>query len=114
MDKTANLTNLEVENPRLELENSKGAMIADFFASWCGPCKMMSPVIERIYEKYSPDLKVIKVDIDKHGELSSEYQIQSVPTILFFVDGKVVGHQVGLISESKLCDMIDSQLITKK
>lgn len=105
--------NLEVENPRLEIESSKGALMVDFFATWCGPCKMISPVIEKIHQKYGSDLKVIKVDIDKHSDLVKEFNIQSVPTVLLFKDGKVVERQVGLVSEIKLRDMIDTKLISK-
>jgi len=105
---------LEVENPRLEMENSKGAMMVDFFATWCGPCKMISPLIEKIHKKYGENLKVIKIDIDKHGDLADEYQVMSVPTILFFLDGKVVKREVGFLPESKLCEIIDSELVSTK
>ncbi len=106
--------NLEVENPRLEIESSKGALMVDFFATWCGPCKMMNPVVEKIHQKYGSDLKVIKVDIDKHSDLAEEFNIQSVPTTLFFKDGKVVARQVGLVSEAKLGGIIDINLMLKE
>ena len=103
----------EVENPKVEITTFGGPMIVDFFATWCGPCKMLSPVLERVHEKYGDSLKIIKIDIDKHEELAREYEVMSVPTLFFYLNGEVVSQRSGFISENDLCNIIESQLMLK-
>lgn len=103
--------NFEVENPKFEIENSEIPVLVDFFASWCGPCKMLSPIIKNISEKYAGKLRVIKVDIDKHADFANEYEIRSIPTLLFFKEGKLVGTEVGFKPEKQLCNIIEEKLM---
>ena len=105
--------NFESENPKEDIANFNGPMIVDFFATWCGPCKMLSPVLERVHEKYGDSLKILKVDIDKHEELAREYEVMSVPTLFFYLNGEIVSQRSGFISENDLCDIIESQLMKK-
>ena len=105
--------NFESENPKEDITNFSGPMIVDFFATWCGPCKMLSPVLERVHEKYGDSLKILKVDIDKHEELARKYEVMSVPTLFFYLNGEVVSQRSGFISENDLCDIIESQLMKK-
>lgn len=105
--------NFESQNPKEDIASFGGPMIVDFFATWCGPCKMLSPVLERVHEKYSDSLKIIKVDVDKHREIAKEYEIMSVPTLFFYLNGAVVSQRSGFISEDELCNIIESQLIKK-
>lgn len=105
--------NFESENPKEDITTFGGPMIVDFFATWCGPCKMLSPVLERVHEKYGDSLKILKVDIDKHEELAREYEVMSVPTLFFYLNGEVVSQRSGFISENELCDIIESQLMKK-
>ncbi len=105
--------NFESENPKEDIANFSGPMIVDFFATWCGPCKMLSPVLERVHEKYGDSLKILKIDIDKHEELAREYEVMSVPTLFFYLNGEVVSQRSGFISENDLCDIIESQLMKK-
>lgn len=105
--------NFESENPKEDITTFSGPMIVDFFATWCGPCKMLSPVLERVHEKYGDSLKILKVDIDKHEELTKEYEVMSVPTLFFYLNGEVVSQRSGFISEDELCDIIESQLMQK-
>ena len=78
--------------------------LVDFYAEWCGPCKMLAPVLESLEDKIS----VIKVDIDKFEKLAFEYRIMSVPTLVFFKDGKKVREEVGFMDEDELTEIIDS------
>ena len=103
--------NLEAEDPKSEVENSELPVLVDCFATWCGPCKMLSPVIKSVSEKYAGSVKVIKVDIDKHEDFANVYAIKSIPTLLFFREGKLVKTEVGFRPENQLCKMIDQNLM---
>lgn len=80
-----------------------GNHLVDFYAEWCGPCKMLMPVLESISDK----IDIIKVDIDKFENLALEYRIMSVPTLMFFKDGKKVKELVGFRDEDELLEVID-------
>ncbi len=82
----------------------EGKHLVDFYAEWCGPCKMLSPVLENLEDK----IDIIKVDIDKFEELTLKYRIMSVPTLLFFVDGKKEEELIGFRTEEDLEEVIDS------
>lgn len=110
---SSELNNFEVENPEVEIAESKGAMLVDFFASWCGPCKMMGPVLEKIHEKYGENVKIIKVDVDKHPKLADQYRVMSVPTLVFFSNGEIVHQSSGFMPENELCALIESKLMVK-
>lgn len=84
----------------------KDLTVVDFFATWCGPCKMLSPVIEELSTKID-DVKFVKVDVDKHEEIARTYGIMSVPTIIFFRDGKEVRRHVGFTSGDKIKEIIE-------
>lgn len=92
----------------LEKENlnelvMEGTHLVDFYAEWCGPCKMLHPVLEKVGSK----IDVIKVDIDKFENLAMQYRVMSVPTLVFFKDGKPVEGVVGFRSEDELLDIIN-------
>lgn len=80
---------------------SNDLTVVDFFATWCGPCKMLSPIIEKISNDIT-NVKFVKIDVDKHEELARIYGIMSVPTLIFFKDGKEVSRHIGFISEDKI------------
>ncbi len=77
-------------------------VLVDFYADWCGPCKMMAPVVEQIAEKYDGKLKVGKCNIDEEDGLARQYRIMSIPTIKIFVKGEAVATVVGLVSAAEL------------
>lgn len=81
-------------------------VLVDFYATWCGPCKMMHPVIDEVASEYR-DLKIIKVNVDNHGELSREYAVMSIPTIILFKDGNVVEKNIGFTPKEVLKGWID-------
>lgn len=90
---------LNKENFQEEINNS--LVLVDFYATWCGPCKMMHPIIEEI-AKENPSLKIIKVDVDKHDDLARQYGIMSIPTIILFQNGNIVEKNIGFISKEQL------------
>ena len=88
-----------------EVLNSDKPVLLDFFASWCGPCRMVSPVLDQIASE-RPDIKVCKVDIDEHPELAWEYQIRTVPTLLVIEDGEVQNRSSGVKPKGKILEML--------
>ncbi len=106
-------TELKVENIEKELKNISKPVIIDFFASWCGPCKMLSPVLEKISEKLGDSLEIVKIDIDKYPELANKYEIMSVPTLLFFLNGELIRRETGFMPEEKIFDLIKSDFYVK-
>ena len=94
----------------LEKENydeliKEGIVVVDFFATWCGPCKMLGPIIEKLGNE-NTNVKFIKVDVDKNEELARRYGVMSIPTIIFFKDGKEVTKRIGFIPEEGIKEII--------
>ena len=96
---------LTKENFEKEVLNEKGMVLVDFFATWCGPCKMLSPVIHQVAEEYAGVVKVGKVDVDAQMELASQYGIVSIPTLILFKDGKPVRKSMGYVSKDAIVKM---------
>ncbi len=90
------------------LLTEEGLVLADFFATWCGPCKMLTPVLEDLSESLPNNITIAKIDIDEETELVREYRITSVPTLLLFKNGKVVDSAIGYRSKQNLLGMIES------
>ena len=89
-----------------EVEKSKGAIIVDFYATWCGPCKMLSPVLEEVAET-EKDVKILKVDIDENMDLAQRFGIMSVPTLMLFKDGKEYGREIGFKPKEQIEEIIE-------
>src|SRR5437870_12678351 len=85
-----------------EVKSAPLPVLVDFYAQWCGPCKMMSPVIEKIAQEFGSKLKVVKLDTDEAPEVATEYQILGVPTLIIFKNGEVIGKSVGYMNERDL------------
>ena len=101
---------LKIDNVKqFEEEITSGITLVDFYADWCGPCKMMSPILEMIDgDKEFDYLKIIKVDTEIANELSLKYNIKSLPTFIIFKDGKAVNVKVGAMPDTKLKELINS------
>ncbi len=96
-----------------QIINSSTPTLVDFFATWCGPCKMQAPILEQVKEKVGDKGTIVKVDIDKNNELAARYRVQSVPTLILFKDGEPVWRAVGVQQEHVLTDKILEHVITK-
>ncbi|HOW66120.1 MAG TPA: thioredoxin [Candidatus Paceibacterota bacterium] len=90
-----------------EVVQSKIPVLVDFFATWCGPCRMLTPVLESVSKEFEGRAKVVKVDIDESPELAARYGITAVPTLLLFAGGKVVDKAMGFQSPKQLADMLN-------
>lgn len=91
-----------------EIINGKKLTLVDFFATWCGPCKMMHPVLEQLKENFGDSIRILKIDVDKAQELAMNYRIQSVPTLMLFRKGDALWRQSGAMSLSDLKKVVNS------
>ena len=84
-----------------------GRVLVDFFATWCGPCKMLSPILEEVDARgEARDLLIVKVDVDEAGEIAAKYGIQSIPTLILFENGKAVKSQLGYMPKPQLLNFL--------
>ena len=93
---------IKTENFQSEVLESDIPVLVDFWAPWCGPCKMISPLIDQIAEEYSGSLKVGKVNLDEEGALAEKFGITSIPVLYVFKNGEVAGHRVGSANKNEI------------
>ena len=89
---------------------SETPVLVDFWAVWCGPCRQIAPIVESLASKWGEKVKVGKVNVDDHSGIAERFQIMSIPTLMLFKNGAVVGTKVGALSKSQLTAFIDSNL----
>lgn len=97
--------NITKENFNKEIKESKNTVLIDFFANWCGPCKMLSPVIDEISEELP--VKVAKVNIDDQPEIASQFGVMSIPTVIVMKNGEIINKSVGYRPKKDILAMID-------
>jgi thioredoxin 1 len=85
-----------------EVEQNQGLTVVDFWATWCGPCRMIAPILEQLSEEFEGRVKVTKLDVDANQRTAMRFQVRSIPTLLFFKGGQVVGQIVGAVPRSRL------------
>jgi thioredoxin 1 len=99
---------LELTASNFDESIKEGTALVDFWAPWCGPCRMLAPVIEELAEDFDGKAKICKVNTDEEQDIAVKYGIRSIPTILFFKDGELVDQMVGASSKQVLADKINS------
>lgn len=90
-----------------DLITSNIPVLADFFAEWCGPCKAMKPILEELKKMKGDKVRIVKVDVDKHRELATQYNIQSVPTLMIFKNGQQLWRQSGVMRANELSSILE-------
>ncbi|MDR7345548.1 thioredoxin 1 [Pantoea alhagi] len=106
-DKIVHLTDSSFETDVLKAE---GLMLVDFWAEWCGPCKMIAPILDEVAEEYDGKLTIAKLNIDENPETAPKYGIRGIPTLLLFKNGEVAATKVGALSKGQLKEFLNANL----
>lgn len=101
---------IELTNDNFEATTKTGVSMVDFWAPWCGPCRMIAPVIDELAEEFEGKANICKVNTDEQTDLSTQFGVRSIPTIIFMKDGEVVDTMVGASSKQAFADKINSLL----
>jgi thioredoxin len=96
-----------------DVVKSDQPVLLDFWAEWCGPCKMIAPILDAIASRYQDRLRVVKLNIDENPKTPSRYNIRSIPTLLLFRDGAVAAQQVGAVSKAQLESLLETHLSSR-
>lgn len=101
---------VNVDTFEQEVLKSEIPVVIDLWAPWCGPCKALTPTLESVAADYEGKIKVVKLNIDDNPSIAAQYQVMSIPTLLFFKDGRVESQVIGLVGKDKIAGKIDAML----
>lgn len=105
---SSNVVVVNDTNFESEVLNSDKPVLVDFTATWCGPCKMLAPIVDKLADEFVGTYKIVKVDIDEAGQTARKYQVRSVPTVMVFKSGQKTTQHVGVTQRDKLVTMLQS------
>ncbi len=105
-----NILNISDDNFEEQVLNATGPVLVDYWAEWCGPCKMIAPILEDIAKDYEGKLTVAKLNIDDNSATPQRYGVRGIPTLMLFVNGQVQGTKVGALSKSQLAAFLDTSI----
>lgn len=91
-----------------DIINSSKPVLVDFFATWCGPCKMLAPILKEVKDELGENISIIKIDVDKNQQLAAQYQVRGVPTMMLFQHGKQLWRQSGVLSKQEIIKVIQN------
>jgi len=103
MNKPINASN---ETFRTEVLQSGMPVLVDFYADWCGPCRLISPILDQIAEEAKDALRVVKLDVDNNGATAADYDVRSIPTLILFKDGHPVRRWIGVVSKAEIIESV--------
>ena len=106
-DKVVNVSTAEFQNAVLD---SKEPVLVDFWAEWCGPCKMIAPALDELADAYQGRAKIVKVNVDEQRDLAIKYQVRSIPYLVVFKDGEKFDQQIGAVGKAQLAGLLDKAL----
>ncbi len=106
----SNLTHVTDANFEAEVIKSSVPVLVDFWAEWCGPCRMIAPVLEDLAKDYAGKVKIVKLNVDENTVSAATYGVRGIPTLLLFKNGEVVGTKVGALPKGQLAAFIDSSI----
>ena len=101
---------IELNKNNIKENIEEGVALVDFWAPWCGPCRMIAPAIDQLAEEFENKAKICKVNTEEEPDLTNEYQVRSIPTILFFKNGEIVDQMIGATTKAKLEEKLNSLL----
>lgn len=105
-----NISHISDDSFDADVLNANGPVLVDFWAEWCGPCKMIAPVLEDLAEEYAGKLKICKLDVDQNKAMAEKYNVKGIPTLIIFNNGDAAGKKVGALSKAQLSAFIDSTI----
>ena len=105
-----NIVHVSDQSFEEEVLKADGPVLIDYWAEWCGPCKMIAPILEQLADEYGEKIKIAKLNIDDNPETPPKYGIRGIPTLMLFKNGNVEATKVGAVSKSQLIDFIDSNV----
>ena len=103
-----NIVHISDNSFEQDVLKAEGPVLVDFWAEWCGPCKMIAPVLEELAQEYDGKMKICKMDVDANAETAPKYGVRGIPTLIIFNNGDVASTKVGALSKSQLSAFIDS------
>ncbi|WP_407647444.1 thioredoxin [Flavobacterium azooxidireducens] len=92
----------------IDIINSPKPVLVDFFATWCGPCQMLAPILKEVKDELGENISIIKIDVDKNQPLAAQYQVRGVPTMMLFQNGKQLWRQSGVLSKQEIIKIIQN------
>ena len=104
------ITHVSKDTFETDVIGSERPVLVDYWAEWCGPCKMIAPILDEIADEYGEKVKVCKVNVDENQETAAKYSVRGIPTLMLFKNGEVEATKVGALSKSQLAAFLDSHL----
>jgi thioredoxin 1 len=110
---TANVKHITDADFDAEVMQALPPVVVDCYATWCGPCRKLAPIVDNLADEYAGKIKFVKINVDESPETAHKFQIEAIPTLLFFKDGKLTGTSVGLLAKADLASRLEALMATK-